>query len=115
MHSQIHVTLFSTYLLNNKNYKCFLTICFYRPCFEKEENENTYFTVCYKTEPGKVEKVFNDHILPVNDNVPKILVLIIHIFLAKPLSKSSMEVLKTASSFGTASAVQYTKMIQFLQ
>ena len=69
------------------------------PCFEKEENENAYSTACYETEPGKVE-VFNDHILPVNGNVPKILVLIINIFLAKPLSKSSMEVLKTASHFG---------------
>ena len=49
------------------------------PCFEKEENENAYSTACYKTEPGKVE-VFNDHILPVNGNFPKILVLIINIF-----------------------------------
>ena len=31
VHGQIHVTLCSTFLLNNKNYNtCFLTICFFR-------------------------------------------------------------------------------------
>ena len=34
MHGKIHVTLCSTYLLNNRNCNtCFLTICFYRLCF----------------------------------------------------------------------------------
>ena len=33
VHSRIHVTLCSTYLMNDKNYNtCFLIICFYRPC-----------------------------------------------------------------------------------
>ena len=35
VHGQIQITLFSTFLGNNKNdERCFLTRCFYRPCLE---------------------------------------------------------------------------------
>ena len=37
LHGQIHMTLCSKYLLNNKNYNtCFLTIYFYRPCLNHQ-------------------------------------------------------------------------------
>lgn len=64
------------------------------PNLEKEETEKACFTVFYKIELWKFEKVFNDNILSVNDNVSRIRKkpsLIVQIFYQKFISKPSME------------------------
>ena len=79
------------------------------PNLEKEETEKACFSVFYKIELWKFEKVFNDNILSVNDNVSrkrKKLSLILEIFYQKPTSKPSMEALTIGSNFGTVKYVE---------
>lgn len=79
------------------------------PNLEKEETEKACFSVFYKIELWKFEKVFNDNILSVNDNVSrkrKKLSLILQIFYQKSTSKPSMEALTIGSNFGTVKYVE---------
>ena len=79
------------------------------PNLEKEETEKACFLVFYKIELWKFEKVFNDNILSVNDNVSrkrKKPSLILQIFYQKSTSKPSMEALTIGSNFGTVKYVE---------
>lgn len=79
------------------------------PNLEQEETEKACFSVFYKIELWKFEKVFNDNILSVNDNVSrkrKKLSLILQIFYQKSTSKPSMEALTIGSNFGTVKYVE---------
>ena len=79
------------------------------PNLEKEETEKACFTVFYKIELWKFEKVFNDNILSVNDNVSRIRKkpsLIVQIVYQKFISKPSMEALTFGSNFGTVKYVE---------
>ena len=62
------------------------------PNLEKEETETACFTVFYKIELWRFEKVFNDNILSV--------------FYQKSTSKPSMEALTIGSNFGTVKYVE---------